>query len=231
VNGRQSGKQTDFEETTMPRDYTDVTVILDRSGSMSAIQDATILGFNDFVNSQKAVAGDGCWSLVQFDDQYEVVYAHRPQAEVPLLTPATFRPRGSTALIDAVCRTIDETAQRLARTPEWHRPSRVLIVVVTDGCENSSRQFNQHDLNERIAYQRDECSWQFVFLGANQDAIAEAAKYGIGRGCALNYQATAGGTRQAYGALDVGMRAWKVEGNDSAADFFTEPTKDAEPAP
>ena len=80
----------------MPRaNFTDITVILDRSGSMSAIQDATIKGLNDFIADQRSVPGDGCWSLMQFDDQYETVYLQRLQSDVPLLTPATFQPRGT----------------------------------------------------------------------------------------------------------------------------------------
>ncbi len=225
----------------MPRaDYTDITMILDRSGSMGAIRNATIKGFNDFVTEQKKIPGDGCWSLLQFDDPASargageafpnVVVDQKPQDAVPALTRETFVPRGNTALIDAVCLTIDAIGRRLADTPEHLRPAKVLVVIMTDGQENSSREFSRDDLNERIAHQRAKYSWQFVFLGANQDAIAEAGKYGIRAGSALTYQATVQGTEQAFQKLFSGTRNWKLEGNDSAAGFFVEPTPDTKVA-
>lgn len=212
----------------MPRqNYTDITVVLDRSGSMACIREATIEGLNGFIDSQRAVPGDGCWSLVQFDDQYEVVYSRRSQVDVPRLTMETFVPRGSTALVDAVCRTIDETGKRLEATTEGDRPFKVLIVVMTDGHENSSKVFGRHQLNERISHQRDKYGWQFVFLGANQDSVVEATKYGIAAGNAMTYQANAAGVIKTFGAVNIGTRNWKLDGNDSASGFLVEPAPDA----
>jgi hypothetical protein len=132
----------------MPRaNFADITMILDRSGSMSAIQDATIKGFNEFVQEQRAVPGDGCWSLVQFDDQYEVVYAQKPQHDVPLLTSGTFQPRGSTALIDAVCRTIDDTGRRFSAMPEEQRP----FIAPEKGPGDSVPVFPQWQLHKEDA--------------------------------------------------------------------------------
>jgi hypothetical protein len=195
---------------------------------MSSIQDATIKGLNDFIREQREVPGDGCWSLVQFDDQYEVVYSQRDQHDVPLLTPRTFQPRGSTALIDAVCRTIDDTGRRLAATPEDERPSKVLMVIMTDGYENASHEFMTRDLNARVSHQRDKYSWQFLYLGANQDAIAEAAKYGIAKGAAMTYQATVQGTQSAFRAANRGTRRWKVDGNNTAEELLTDPADQKE---
>jgi len=208
----------------MPLDnFTDITMILDRSGSMSSIQDATIKGFNDFVNEQKGVPGEGCWSLVQFDDQYDVVYAGKNQNDVPLLTPGTFQPRGSTALVDAVCRTIDQTEHRLSTICDEHKPTRVLLVILTDGYENASREYTTSDLNAKIARKRDIDKWQFIFLGANQDAIASARQYGIPTRSAMTYQASDEGTRAVFARASAGTRRWKLEGNESAADLLIDP--------
>ncbi len=204
------------------KDFTDITVILDRSGSMSGIKDATIKGYNDYINDQKNVPGDGCWSLIQFDDQYEVVYAGMHQHVVPLLTCTTFQPRGSTALVDAVCRAIEETKKRVDALPEERKPSRVLMVILTDGEENSSRVHTTDDLNRMISCQR-EAGWAFTFLGANQDAIATATKYGIPTRSAMNYTADKRGAARAFHANSRGTRNWKLEGNESAKDLILDP--------
>ncbi len=208
----------------MPRDnFTDVTIILDRSGSMSGIQDATIKGFNDFVNEQRSVPGDGCWTLVQFDDRYETVYAQRPQHDVPPLTTLSYQPRGSTALVDAVCRTIDQTGQRLAALPEWQRPSKVLLAIITDGEENSSREYTTQQLHQKITHQREKYGWTFLFLGANQDSFAVAGSYGILKTHTMNWAATAVGTAASYAGLSSNLRSFKLDGNKTAAPFFQEP--------
>ena len=211
----------------MPRDFCDITVVLDRSGSMSVIQSATVEGLNAFIEDQKKVPGDGCWSLVQFDDPAtakganepfpQVVFSARPQSEMRPISSDEFLPRGGTALVDAVVRTIDETGKRLAAMPDGARPDKVLFVIMTDGQENSSRQFTKAQLNERISHQRSKYNWQFIFLGANQDAIAEAQEYGIPTSSALTFDHTDIGTQTAYRAASAGIRAWRVEGNPTAA--------------
>jgi hypothetical protein len=210
----------------MPRNnFTDITIILDRSGSMSAIRDGTINGINGFIEEQRGVPGDGFWTLVQFDHEYEVVYSQISQEQVRLLKRETFQPRGNTALIDAVCRTIHETIARLAGLPDEEYPSGVMFVIMTDGLENASRTFRREDLKKLIERQENEFNWQFVFLGANQDAIAEGAKYGIHQN-AMNYDYTDAGTARALGAVCMGTRAWKLDGNQSAAKLFVPPVPD-----
>src|SRR6476620_7328202 len=122
----------------MMKNETDVTVILDRSGSMEAIASDVIGGFNQFLAEQQRHPGDCRLTLVQFDDRYEVLYLARPIADAARLTADTFEPRGSTALLDAIGRTIDATGARLAALPEAERPNRVLLAIVTDGQENAS---------------------------------------------------------------------------------------------
>lgn len=189
----------------MQPQYTDITIVLDRSGSMQSIKHDTIGGFNAFLAAQKAVGGKATISLVQFDDQYDVVYAALDLSQAPDLTPQTFVPRGATALLDAIGRTINETGVRLARMRDIDRPSQVIFVILTDGEENSSQEFRAAQINQMIQHQRDVYQWSFVFLGANQDAINTADQLGIQSGQAMTYAASPVGTRAAFQSVAKNM--------------------------
>jgi len=165
---------------------TDITIVSDRSGSMNSVRDATIEAFNGYVSSQQQCAGQAQLTLVQFDDQYETPLSCVPIARTPSLNHPSYEPRGSTALFDAIGRTLVVTGARLNAMPATQRPSKVLLVIQTDGYENASREFRAQQIQEMIAHQRDKYGWQFVFLGANQDAIMSAAKFGIPAASALS---------------------------------------------
>ena len=180
------------------KNKTDITIILDRSGSMASVKDDTIGGFNNFLSEQQKVEGEASLSLVQFDDQYEVVYEDREIHVAAPLTDSTFQPRGSTALLDAVGRTINSVGRRLAALPESERPDKVLLVVMTDGFENASHEFTAAKVSEMINHQRNVYSWEFMFIGANQDAVLSAREIGIPAAAALTYAANSDGTQIAY---------------------------------
>lgn len=156
-----------------------IAVVLDRSGSMRSIRDATIEGFNEFLAAQKAVPGEAALTLAQFDHEYDIVHDAAPLANVEPLNTTTYVPRGSTALLDAIGRTIDGLGKRLAAMPEHNRPSRIIVAIMTDGLENASQTFTRARIFEMITHQRERYSWQFMFLGADQDAIAIGRDYGI----------------------------------------------------
>ena len=183
-------------------DLTDITLVLDRSGSMQSIKPATIESFNSFLMSQKSGAGEARLTFVQFDDQYEMLYQAVPIQRAAKLNNQTYQPRGSTALLDAMGRTILATGERLRQIPTDQRPGTVLFVTLTDGYENASLEFTIQRVNELICQQRTEYAWQFVFLGANQDAIATAAQMGIGAAQSMTFAASDSGTRAAVGAFD-----------------------------
>ena len=185
----------------MKLNYTDITIILDRSGSMNSIADATIAGFNEFVDEQALLPGEVKLSLIQFNTGREVTFTAAPVREVPHLHAGNYRPSGGTALLDAVALTIDATGQRLASLVEDDRPSKVIVAILTDGLENQSWQFNYSQVRERIGRQKEVYQWDFVFLGAKQDAIAEAAKLSIGADNALTFGASAKGAKAAFKAL------------------------------
>jgi hypothetical protein len=166
---------------------TDITVVLDRSGSMASIAEDVIGGLNTFIRDQGQVEGEAQFTLVQFDDRYEVVHAHVPVQRVPTLTNRTYVPRGSTALLDAIGRTIIDTGARLAMLPDAERPEAVIFAVQTDGLENASREFTREQVFTMIRHQEEKYSWQFVFLAADQNAIEEGGRMGFAAASALDY--------------------------------------------
>jgi uncharacterized protein YegL len=169
----------------MRSDLTDITVVLDRSGSMQQCKDEAENGLAHFIEEQKSVPGSALFTLVQFDTSYEFV--HRG---VDIKTVGRHRlvPRGMTALLDAVGRAINETGQRLRALPEAERPGLVVFVILTDGYENSSHEFSRAKIKEMIEHQQNVYKWQFTFLGANQDAFAEAGHLGIPQDAAANFE-------------------------------------------
>lgn len=197
--------------------FTDITVLLDRSGSMASIKSAMESAFNEFVQQHRAVPSSRL-SLVQFDtnDPHEMVYTAKPIADVPCLD---FTPRGGTPLLDALCRTIDATGNRLLNTPASDRPEKVLFVIITDGQENASREFKRKDVNDRITRQSSIYKWQFVYLGANQDAIAEAASFGIAAGQTMTYSASAAGTTNAMRSVVANTMSYATGQTAAVMDF------------
>ncbi len=208
----------------MRKDYCDITMVLDRSSSMFSVRESTISGVNEFVEKQKNQPGHATFSLVQFDDKYEVVHEAVPVKEVPELTLKTFVPHGMTALLDAIGRTINRTGQRLSEMSEIQRPSKVIFVIVTDGHENVSKEFNRDRIFEMIRHQDKQYDWEFVFIGANQDAIATATSFGIPVDNAVNYCASAVGTQAAFSGVTQSLAEYRT-GNKSKGEFFNEDEK------
>lgn len=194
----------------MKQNYTHISVVLDRSGSMQSVLHDTIGGFNSFLNEQKKVAGTGTLTLVQFDNVYEIVNDFVDLKQVEPLTEKTFQPRGSTALLDAIGRTINETGKKLSEFAEQDRPEKVVIVILTDGEENASRECNHHQINDLITHQRDAYKWEFVFLGANQDAISTASQMGISAGHAITYAANSVGTQAAFASVSKNIASHRM---------------------
>lgn len=156
---------------------TDIVVVLDRSGSMQSIGKATVEGFNTFLNEQQGAEGEATITLIQFDDRYEENYKALPINEAgPLLLGENFIPRGSTALLDAIGKTIEEL----------ETPNDVVFVIITDGEENASRTYTKEAINKMIETKEKE-GWAFLFLAANQDAIAAGGSIGIKSGNSMTF--------------------------------------------
>lgn len=190
----------------MPKkDLTEIVVVLDRSGSMVPIRKDMEGGFDSFIDEQRKLPGSCSVTLVQFDSEYELVYQGKPLADVPRLV---LEPRGATALLEAIYKTIDSTGERLRLLPDEERPERVLFVVITDGEENASNEFySRARVLEMVKRQTEVYSWQFVFFGSDQDAIAVARNMGIH--VATNFAANSRGTAQAMNSLNVGTSNYR----------------------
>jgi hypothetical protein len=168
-------------------DLRHIAVVLDRSGSMITVKDDTEGGLAAFLETQTEAPGTTTVSLYQFDDQYEAVYERKPLADVPAFK---LRPRGATALLDAVGRTITTLGEHLDGTEEADRPGEVIVVILTDGHENASREYTKTAVKKLITRQQDDYGWKFVFLGADQDAFEAAGGIGIRAASTLSYSGT-----------------------------------------
>ena len=182
----------------MRENLTEMVFVLDRSGSMSGLAADTIGGFNELIEKQKKIEGDAYVTTVLFDHEYEVLHDHVALGEVAPLTDREYFARGSTALLDAVGRTIDAVGARLAATAEDERPEHVVFVITTDGRENSSREYTAKRVRGMIEHQQQKYSWQFVFLGANMDAVSEARNLGISAKYAADFTPSHSGVRKMY---------------------------------
>lgn len=204
----------------MKSGYTHITMVLDRSGSMRSRRTDTEGGFEQFMEAQRRGEGQATVTLVQFDDQYQTDYAFR---DVRFLPTLVYEPRGSTALLDALGKTIVLAGEALAAMKESDRPEHVIFVVMTDGYENASEEYTKAQVKLMVTEQEKTYNWQFVFLGANMDAIAEGGSIGTQYGSTMTYsthntQAAYGVTAQQVNSVRAGTRS-KVE--------FTKADRDA----
>jgi len=190
---------------------TEIAYILDRSGSMQCMQEPAVAAFNDFIKIQLDVPGDARLTLVQFDDAYEVPIATTPIHEVPQLTAATYTPRGSTALLDAIGRTIKETSARIDAIPEADRPGKVILTIFTDGQENASREYTATHISDLIRLYRDTKGWEFLFLAANQDAIANAAAMNMDTHSSANVMYSMAGVKSTGSAMSRKVRSMRMK--------------------
>jgi Mg-chelatase subunit ChlD len=190
----------------MNQNYTEIAFILDRSGSMDVCRDAAIAGFNLFLEDQQRTEGLAKLTLVLFDDEYLVPINALPVVEVIALNQDTYVPRGSTALLDAIGRTVDDLGTRLEAMPEKNRPGQVIVAILTDGLENSSQSWTWKQIARVIRHQTEQYKWTFLFLGANQDAIATAAQMNIAAANASGYVCDETGLRAVQRSISRKMR-------------------------
>ena len=162
----------------MRKDLTDITLVVDRSGSMQICKSDAEGGINSFIEEQKKADGDADLTLVQFDTEYDFIHRGTPIQDIPKYN---LIPRGMTALLDAVGRGINEVGERLDKIPEDDKPGCVIFVIVTDGHENSSKEFKVDKIREMIEHQQSKYNWKFTFLGADAASFVEATNMGINK--------------------------------------------------
>lgn len=203
----------------------ELAVVLDRSGSMQSIKSDMEGGFARFMEEQRKLDLPCVVSLYQFDSEFEVVYEERPLDKASL----ELVPRGSTALLDAMGRSITLIGERLKRKPEHERPGKVVVLVITDGQENASREWKRDQVKAAVEHQREKYDWQFAFLGANIDAFAEAQSLGVPTRGAAKYQANTQGVSHAYNLASAGLSSYRRgygAGGQSVETFDLQPSDD-----
>ena len=200
-------------------DLTHLYFLLDRSGSMQSIKADTEGGFAAFIAEQRKAAGECRVTLAQFDNEYELVYADRPLADVPALV---LQPRGSTALLDAMGRTVTDAGNRLAAMPEGERPGTVIVAIMTDGMENASQEWTHPAVKALVEQQTAQYGWQFLYMGADQDAIEVGAGLGVAAANSVTY--SRGKAREAMAASSDkvrGLRDARMTAPAAAMPAFT----------
>ncbi len=203
------------------KNTTDISILLDRSGSMSCIAEETIKGFNAFLKEQQKIGDKAYVTLAQFDHEYELLYEGIPLQEAMQLTTINFTPRGTTALLDAMGRSIVETRHRILCMPATERPDRVIFVTITDGRENHSSEYTRLQIFDMISMQRSKHNWEFLFLAANQHAIEEAGQLGIPPTHAFDFKADGEGTRSMFSMVNecvTNFRKTSIEEDDTDDD-------------
>lgn len=212
----------------MPNEnLTSIHVVLDRSGSMNSVRRDIIGGFNAFLAEQRAHPSDAWLTLAQFDDQYEIVLDHVSLGDVPELDETRYVPRGGTALLDAIGRTINAAHATIAALPEAHRPGKVVFLIMTDGEENQSREFRRSDVVSLIETRQTVDDWQFVFVGADLASIGEAGRLGFSAGSVAQEDLKTGvGARAAWNKLSKGMSAHRSKVDKRVDDFFEDDGSD-----
>ncbi|KKN83547.1 hypothetical protein LCGC14_0297860 [marine sediment metagenome] len=168
----------------MNKDLTDITLVVDRSGSMQSCLTEAQGGINAFISEQKEVPGEALLTILEFDTAYDFVCSGTPIKDTP---EYKLVPRGMTALLDAVGRAINETGERLGRMDDESRPGLVVIAIITDGHENASHEFTKQQVKVMVDRQTNDYQWKFVFLGADAGAFDEAASIGIHAGSTVMY--------------------------------------------
>lgn len=203
----------------MKDNYTEIIVVLDRSGSMGTIWSDSIGGLKHFVKEQQKVEGECNFTWVAFDDRYKKVIDAKPIEDVGDLDDYNIAPRNRTALLDALGKTINETGARLKALDEADRPSKVIFLIITDGLENASREFTHQQIREMIQTQEKTYSWDFLYQGANQDAFTVGRNLGLRTSAVMDYAASSGGVKAAYHAASQSCTRGRAGGQSVRTDF------------
>lgn len=184
------------------KNLTELVFILDRSGSMAHLESDTIGGYNSFLNKQKQEEGEATVTTVLFDDKFELVHNNADIKKVDFLTSKEYYARGTTALFDAIGKTISIVGNRHRLAPDCLTPDKTLVVIITDGFENASCEYGIKQVKSMIERQKEKYGWEFLFLGANMDAISAAGDIGIAPDRSATYRADEKGTAMNFDAVN-----------------------------
>jgi hypothetical protein len=196
----------------MDSNLVEIVCILDKSGSMYPLKEDAVGGFNSFLSKQKELPGKANFTLVLFNTFNQKIHDRINIQEAKPLTIDVYAPCNGTALLDAVGTTVDDLGKKLDSTPEHERPSKIIIAILTDGMENSSRKFDREQIFNKIKHQQDKYNWEFLFLAANQDAISVGSSLSFNPKSCFTYASTADGTLRAYNVMTQNVSASRISG-------------------
>lgn len=182
----------------MKKGLTELVFILDRSGSMSGLESDTIGGFNSVLTKQQTEEGSANITTVLFDDKYELLHDRYNITKISKISEKEYFVRGTTALLDAIGKTIHKMGNVQKYSTDDERAEKVMFVIITDGMENASREYSYDRIKNMIDHQKKKYEWEFIFLGANIDAVETASRFGISEDRAANYHADGEGTMLNY---------------------------------
>ena len=209
----------------MKKGLTELVFILDKSGSMSGLEADTIGGYNSMLIKQQAVAGECHITTVLFDNNYELLHDRIDIKAVSLITEKEYQVGGSTALLDAIGMTINKIGNAQKHTADDYRAEKVMFVIITDGEENSSREYSAEKVKAQIERQKTKYGWEFIFLGANIDAVQTAGRFGIAPDRAIDYLADSEGTELNFKVMASAVATFREAGTVDE-DCFEEIRKD-----
>ncbi len=193
----------------MKKGLTELVFILDKSGSMGGLERDTIGGYNSMLEKQKAVQGECHITTVLFDNNYELLHDRIDIKAVSAITEKEYAVGGSTALLDAIGRTIHKIGNAQKHTAEDYRAEKVMLIIITDGEENSSREYSAEKIKAQIERQKTKYGWEFVFLGANIDAAETAGRFGIAPDRAQNYHADGAGVELNFRVMSEAVTTFR----------------------
>lgn len=199
----------------MRKGLTEIVFILDRSGSMSGLEKDTIGGYNSMIEKQKKEEGDAIVSTILFDDKVEVLHDRKDLTDVKPITDKEYYVRGCTALLDAVGSTIHRIGKLNKELPEEDRPEKTLFIITTDGMENASKEYSYDKVKKMVEKKKEKNHWEFIFLGANIDAVEVAGRFGVAANRAVRYECDAVGTALNFKVMSKMMS--KARACESAA--------------
>jgi uncharacterized protein YegL len=193
----------------MKKGLTELVFILDKSGSMSGLEADTIGGYNSMLEKQKAVEGECYITTVLFDNNYELLHDRIDIRAVSPISEKEYQVGGSTALLDAIGRTINKIGNVQKHTADDYRAEKVLFAIITDGEENSSREYSAEKIKAQIEQQKTKYGWEFIFLGANIDAVQTASRFGIAPDRAQNYHADSEGVELNFRVMSEAVATFR----------------------
>ncbi len=203
----------------MKKGLTELVFILDKSGSMSGLEADTIGGYNSMLEKQQAVDGECHITTVLFDNNYEILHDRINIKAVSAITDKEYQVGGSTALLDAIGRTINKIGNAQKHTADDYRAEKVMFVIITDGEENASREYSSEKVKAQIERQKTKYCWEFIFLGANIDAVQTAGRFGITSERAFDYLPDSQGTSLNFKVMSEAVKTFRQAGTVDEACF------------